>query len=87
MVLGPKSGETADVDCSLCYKARWISAGKYVLANALVTVALLVMCILHVIVPKGMTTVFIKALLLNPFTSQSNSVYHPHLIPISSVSV
>jgi hypothetical protein len=37
MVLGLKSEETVDVDCSLCYKARWISARKYVLTNVLVT--------------------------------------------------
>jgi hypothetical protein len=47
----------ADVDCSLCYKDRWISARKYVLENVLVTVMFLVMCILHVIDPKGMVLV------------------------------
>jgi hypothetical protein len=73
--------------CSLFYKALWISARKYVLANALVTLMLLVMCILRVIDPKGMTTVIIKVLLLNPFTSLSNSVHHPHFISVSSVLV
>jgi hypothetical protein len=58
-----------------------------VLANALLTVTFLVMCIVHVIDPKGMITVIIKALLLNPFMSMSNSVHPPHFISISSVLV
>ena len=102
MVLGLKSGETADMDCSLCYKDRWISARNYVLVNALVTVTFLVMCIMHVIDmkgmvlvmcimqiidPNGMITVIIKALFFNPFTSLSNSVHHPHFIYVSSVLV
>jgi hypothetical protein len=55
--------------------------------KGLMTVTLLVMCILHVIDAKGMTTVIIKALVLKPFTSLSNSVHHQHFISVSSVLV
>jgi hypothetical protein len=56
----------ADVGCSLCYKDRWISARKYVLANALVTVTFLVTCFLHVIDPKGMILVMCIMHVIDP---------------------
>jgi hypothetical protein len=66
MVLGIKSGETTDVDCSMCYKDCWISARKYVLANALVTVTFLVTCFLHVIDLKEMILVMCIMHVIDP---------------------